>query len=195
MKRGLLLLVCLGIALTTATGAFAADRRYKGRPIFHAMMTRRFVVWENLGVFRLRTTTKQASNRFHGAIYAPSGTFDQVRMIRRDRGDFVKLSRDGKWLWFSFVTQKGVDGMNFRTDADSLVCFFYINKRKAAEKQEIFLGRRGVHPMNNPFLLFQRGTGRDAAAEKFKFVEDGDGALIEDVVPDSELEEESQTSD
>jgi hypothetical protein len=32
-----------------------------------------------------------------------------VRVVRRDPGDFVKLSRDKKRIYFSFLTKKGVD--------------------------------------------------------------------------------------
>jgi len=42
-------------------------------------------------------------------IYNHLGTFTGVRVVRRDPGDFVKLSRDKKRIYFSFLTKKGAD--------------------------------------------------------------------------------------
>jgi hypothetical protein len=44
-------------------------------------------------------------------IYNRLGTFTGVRVVRRDPGDFGQLSRGKKRIYFSFLTKKGVDGL------------------------------------------------------------------------------------
>jgi hypothetical protein len=172
------------------------DARYKGQPSFQAGMPRRFVIWEDNGVFKLRTTTKQMLNKFSGAIYAIGGTFTGVRVVRRDPGDFVKLSRDKKRIYFSFLTKKGVDGLNFTTDANRLAYGLRVNKRRAAKNLEIFLGAKGRHPLNNPFMLFIGEMAANDAVSGVTVDETKDeGDVVTEVIPENELENAAKVSD
>ena len=194
MKKSLLIMI---VALLFASHYLAAQqKRYQGRPRFRAGMTRRFVIWEEGGVFRLRTTTKQLAVKFTDAIFAPGGQFSNVRLIRRDRGDYAKLSRDKKKLYFSFTTKKGVDGLNFTTTSQRVPMFLFINRKKARKKLEIFLGAKGAHPLNNPLILFVSGSGgndADPGITQADLKEEGEE--ITSVVSEADLEPESKTSD
>lgn len=196
MKRRLCLFVALALAGIVAQPLFAQDTRYQGRPAFSRGQIRRFVIWEEDGEFRLRTTTRQMLNRFSGAIYAVQGTFADVRVVRRDRGDIVRLSRDKKRLYFSFVTRKGVDGLNFKADAKRLAFDLYVNQRRAANRLEIFLGAEGRHPKNNPFLLFLSGSAADDRVTDVEI--DGtreEGEPVTEVIPENELEDAAKGED
>lgn len=195
-RSGFVLIVVVLLLTGSALSFAQQDTRYKGQPPFKAGMTRRFVIWEDGGVFRLRTTTKQMLNRFSGAIYAIGGTFTSVRVVRRDPGDFVKLSRDKKRIYFSFLTKKGVDGINFTTSAKRLAGGLRVNKRRAAKNLEIFLGAKGRHPRNNPFMLFLGEAAKNDAVSGVTVDETKDeGDVVTDVVPADELEDASKASD
>ena len=179
------------------TLAFPADaRRTTGKPVFSAGMPRRFVLWEENGVFRLRTTTAKVLNRFSGAIHAVDGRFEKVALIRLDKGDYVKLSPDRTRLFFSFTTLKGVDGINFTASGKRLALFLNINGRRAVPKAEIFLGKDGLHPLRNPFAI---GPGAQNGDEPVAGLEEGQPAQgdmeVTDLVPDGELEQESKAAD
>jgi hypothetical protein len=196
MKR-IALFSCIVLLMLSAATLFASpERRYEGRPLFHARLPRRFVIWETRGVFHLRTTTAAALNRFQGIIFAPDGSFTEVRRIRTDPGDWVRRSRDGRRIYFSFVTRRGVDGLDFRTDAARILFRLRINGREAAPRAEIFLGRSGRHPFNNPFVLFVKEADRDDDGARLEFQEPAkDDFDVLDLVPGGELEEESQGTD
>jgi hypothetical protein len=183
--------------LGTFTLAFPADaRRTLGKPVFSAGMPRRYVLWEENGVFRLRTTTAKVLNRFSGAIHAVDGRFEKVSLIRLDRGDYVKLSPDRSRLFFSFTTLKGVDGLNFTASGKRLAFFLNINGRKAVPKAEVFLGKGGLHPLRNPFAI---GLGIQNGDEPVVGLEEGQPGQgdmeVTNLVPDGELEQESKTAD
>ena len=195
MKRASLIIAAALLVLASAT-LQAADRRYDGKPRFHAGMPRRYVIWEQGGVFRLRTTTAQALNRFHGVIVAVDGAFTDVQVVRLDKGDYVKRSRDGRYIFFSFTTRKGVDGINFRTGASRLGFRLKINAREAAPRAEVFLGRHGRHPLRNPFALFLKEAERDEDGIDLADLEPGaDAEEVMEVVSQDFLEEESRGSD
>ncbi len=196
MQRSLVLVVMVLLLVSSVLGFAEQDARYKGQPSFSAGMTRRFVIWEDNGVFKLRTTTKQMLNRFSGAIYAIGGTFTGARIVRRDPGDFVKLSRDKKRIYFSFLTKKGVDGLDFTTDATRLAYGLRVNKRRAAKNLEIFLGAQGKHPLNNPFMLFVGEMSANDAVSGVTVDETKDeGDVVTDVIPEGELENAAKVSD
>jgi len=195
-RGGLLLAVAASLLIGAGLAYGEQDARYKGQPPFKAGMTRRFVIWEDEGVFKLRTTTKQMVNRFSGAIYAVGGTFGDVKLIRRDPGDFVKLSRDRRRIFFTFLTRKGVDGLNFKTDAKRLAFGLRINRRRAAKNLEIFLGAEGKHPLHNPFMLFLGEGAGDDNVRGLSVDETTDaGEPVTELVPEGELEDASKPSD
>jgi hypothetical protein len=190
------MILAVAVFVLVTVSLQAADRRYDGKPRFHAGMPRRYVVWEQGGVFRLRTTTAGALSRFHGVIVAVEGTFTDVRVIRLDPGDYVKRSKNGKRIYFSFTTRQGVDGLNFRTDASRVGFRMLINGREAAPRAEVFLGRFGRHPFRNPFVLFLKEVERDDDGIDIPELEPGaDAEDVLDLVPDDFLEEESRGSD
>jgi hypothetical protein len=104
MKR-IVLFSGLALLMLSAVTLFA-QRRYEGRPPFHAREPRRYVIWEQRGVFHLRTTTASALNRFQGVIVASDGTFTEVRRVRIDAGDWVRLSRDGRRISFTLSLRR-----------------------------------------------------------------------------------------
>ena len=94
MKK--LLVILCAFFMLSGKKSTAQEHRYEGKPKFEAGMTRRFVVWEDKGVFKLRTTTKAMENTFAGSIHAEGGTFNMVKLIRLDKGDKVWISKDKK---------------------------------------------------------------------------------------------------
>ena len=196
MKKFRVVIFTLIVFLCFSGYLSAEPRRYQGKPVFRAGMVRRYIIWEEEGVFKLRTTTKEMLKIFTGVIYADEGVFTDIKLIRLDTGDYVKLSNNKKKLYFSFSTHKGVDGFNFTTNAKRLVFHLLINNRKAAKKLEVFLGANGIHPFNNPFLLFMTGSNtNDEVPADIDVNMESEGEEVTAIVPDSELEAESKVSD
>lgn len=176
------------------------NKRYEGKPSYSAGMPKRFVIWENNDVFRLRTTTKKKLRVFSGFICAVNGTFNKVGLIRLDKGDVVKLSKDKNVIYFRFITKKGVDGFNFKTDAEKLVYDLYIDKKRCKPLTEIFLGEKGKHPLKNPFFLnienIEGSSGSDdEEIPSFDVSVEDSGEEVVTIISDDELEEEDEASD
>ncbi len=152
-------------------------------------MSRRYAVWEEDNIFKIRTTTAELSKVFSGVIYAGEGIFTDIRVVRLDRGDFVRLSNDKKRIYFSFSTNEGIDGLNFTTSARRLAFFLFINNRKAGPNLEIFLGENGIHPVNNPFMIYMTDENRDddSVPEDLEISMEPEGDAITAVIPESEM--------
>ena len=105
-------------------------------------------------------------------------------------GDILRVSENGKYLYFRYRVSRGIDGFDFLTDATSLVVRFEIGRSKVRPKL-IRLGRLGINPNRNPFIV---GITDDETGNIEEFLFDPKDATIDisKEIPESELDEASR---
>ena len=188
MKRIVLLAL---LASAFLAGVSAEPRRYLGYPKIVRGVQNRFYVWGNdNGRFNIRVTSNTRNTIMKGLIIARGGKFTDVRLIRREPGDILRVSENGKYLYFRYRVSRGIDGFDFLTDATSLVVRFDIGRAKARPRL-IHLGRLGISPRRNPFIV---GITDDETGNIEEFLFDPNETTIDIIneIPESELDEASR---
>jgi hypothetical protein len=188
MKRLVLMMLLVGVSLGTLS---AEPRRYLGYPRIVRGGQDKFYVWGNdNGRFNVRVTSDSRNAILEGILRARNGVFTDVRLVRREPGDFLRVSESGEYLYFRFRVSRRVDGFDFLTDATSLWIRFEVNRSKARPRQ-IHLGRREIRPAANPFVV---GITDDGTENIGEFVFDPSEARVEisEEIPGSELDEGSR---
>ena len=188
MKR----IILATLLLAALVGSVSADpRRYLGRPNIDRGVMDKFYVWGNdNGRFNVRVTSNNRNAIMVGVIRAWNGAFTDVRLVRREVGDFLRVSQNGDFLYFRFRVSRRVDGFDFLTDATALSIRFEVDGKKARPAQ-IHLGRLEMRPVSNPFAL---GITEDSVENIGEFVFNPSMATveIESEIPESELDEASR---
>lgn len=192
MKRALMAVLVLVLVGGVVAGQ---QRRYEGRPRLVRGSEDRMYLWgDDNGRFNVRVTSDRPNTRITGVIHAWGGTFTDVRLVRREAGDWVRLSRDGRHLFYNFQVSRLLDGFDFMTDASSITASFLVNGTRAQPRQ-INLGRRGVAPLANPFSLGITVDDGRAGPPRGARVPDtvpDDAVEVDRVIPEAELDEESK---
>lgn len=172
-------------------GVSAEPRRYLGYPKIVRGVQNRFYVWGNdNGRFNIRVTSNTRNTIMQGLIFARGGKFTDVRLIRREAGDILRVSENGEYLYFRYRVSRGIDGFDFLTDAASLVVRFEIGRTKARPGL-IHLGRLAINPRRNPFIV---GITDDETDNIKEFLFDPNETTIDIIeeIPESELDEASR---
>jgi hypothetical protein len=188
MKRvGLLvLLLCVLVG-----GLWAEPRRYLGYPNIVRGGQDKLYLWGNdNGRFNVRVTSDRRAALLEGLIKAVNGKFTDVRLVRREPGDILRVSQNGEYLYFRFRVSRLIDGFDFLTDATSLWVRFEADRRKA-RPQQIHLGRLQIRPANNPFVV---GITDDETENIGEFAFDPSLATVDigKEIPREELDEGSR---
>lgn len=79
-----------------------------------------------------------------------------LKPVRTDVADGIRVGPDGKCVVFDFRTNAGVDGFDFRMPDGDIVYDINIDGAAMAPKQ-IHVGKTGISPQNNPFTLNRDG--------------------------------------
>lgn len=147
------LLAMTSIAMVSAQRATPQlDLNPKGQPRdMRAGAPHRYYVWHDHEGWHLRTTTARERHRFHGEVIADQGAIQNVRTFKRERGDWVRVDADGRKVFFDLSTDEGLDGFDFRTEAQSLRFRLFMDGKDRPEL--VFVGLTGAHPNNVPFAL------------------------------------------
>lgn len=126
----------------------------KGAPRFPAGALGYFI-WTDGDGWHLRWTTRGATHRFSGAM-TTDGAILRFRRVGIERGDTVR--HNGNTVVWDAGNTGYTDGFDFAlaASADWLRFSLQIDGRPASLNQ-IFLGLRGAHPDDNPFVLRRLG--------------------------------------
>jgi hypothetical protein len=150
---GLGSLSALSSAQTTAQGI---DPQGKPKQ-FEAGELTGFAVWHSKKGWHVRTTTKKKEHHFRGTITVEGGTFVSVHPHDLEKGgklaDWWKLGPKKRELKFEFKTDKGIDGIDFHVSKEAKHIRFRLHFDGKHQKEHIFIGQSGAHPLHDPFTL------------------------------------------
>lgn len=177
--------------LVAAGGAVAQDRRYEGYPNIERASGDHFYVWGNSdGRFNVRVTSDSRRTIMEGVIVVRGGRVTDVRRVRREAGDILRLSEDGTTIHFRFRVSRGIDGFNFRTSADVVGARFEADG-EPVEPGQIILGGDESNPRANPFAIAARRSGV-AALRDLDFNPARATIDVDVVIPSRELDPRSR---
>ena len=97
----------------------------------------------------LRTTDNAGVHHYHGTLFT-NGIFTNVEPIKLEPGDTVTIGDGGHTLDFSFVTARGIDGVDFNVAGGTHMRLLFLEGSGKIATSEIFLGKHGVHPAHDP---------------------------------------------
>ncbi len=122
-----------------------------GRPeAYQSGEPKAFWIWRDSGGYHLRATTGRERHVFSGWIEADSG-LDLRKIASMESTDFVV--REGRRLYFHLAVRGAEDGFDF--SGSGPVMFFLMIDGVGSDDVlgRIFVGRKGVHPRDNPFRV------------------------------------------
>ncbi|HLG71116.1 MAG TPA: hypothetical protein VK009_11890 [Chloroflexota bacterium] len=108
---------------------------------------------EKGGGFRLETTdpARSGAHEYTGTL-TTDGSFSGVQLIRAESDDSASVDGNGN-LNFDFKTYSGIDGMTFRATGGKEVTFNLMVDGQQLAPAQIWVGRNGKHPKNDPFKV------------------------------------------
>lgn len=151
-RRTVLGLAALACAAGLAAPAAAWQDWLEGRPTaLRQSADTGYYLWHGDDGLHLWTTTGDAPHTFTGTI-TTDGALVDVAFERGDPGDW--LIQDGdRTLLFSFRTDRGTDGVNFRVRGGREVRFDLALDGRQVDADRIRVGRDNGHPKRNPFTV------------------------------------------
>ncbi|MEO5679945.1 MAG: hypothetical protein ABIS47_09785 [Acidimicrobiales bacterium] len=111
-------------------------------------------MWHDPQGWHVRVTHRPNGERtFTGRITTSTGRIAVVREVRDEAADIVRLSDGGATLAFSFSNHGGIDGVDFRVACSRRLEVVAGADGRRLPTERVKLGRFGVHPTSNPFVL------------------------------------------
>jgi hypothetical protein len=147
-------------AATTAAATSAATcdagrwpRRVQGKPATLVAGARAGdYIWHNENGRHLRVTHHgTAGVVFSGRIVANAPV--SVVGVRLEAGDAIALSADRKTVTYRFTNHGLVDGLDLRTACATRLAFAGSMAGTRLPVGRIWIGRNGIHPLGNPFVV------------------------------------------
>lgn len=154
-RRFGLLLAALATLALAGTALALPPGPFQGKPTLQRGKQLGAAVWHDADGLHVRFTTKGKKQRFNGTVCATERITNLEAKKLEKKVDFIKLSTSGKCVEFSFTTKGGVDGFDFRAGGAEVTFDLKIGAVNLPSKN-IWLGARGVHPGNSPFVLDRR---------------------------------------
>ena len=157
-KRISIVITSVLMALLAFGGvAFAWPQYLDGRPSeFRPGHSRGFFIWRDNTGFNVRTTSNRHGHVFSGTIRT-DGDLTEVRQLRVEQGDHVRVDRGRDIISFRFRTNANdTDGIDFRVRGGSRVHFTLFIDGHPVSPQEIHLGPGNQHPHSHSFTLHRQ---------------------------------------
>lgn len=157
MQRFRRLLLALSALLLVggvmATPAFAWPDRLEGKPdSFDNDARIGYYIWRDDDGLHLRTTGPGPRHIFKAKL-TTDGSFSNARLIRLEGDDWISVRDGGQTLITHFETFDGVDGVDFGVDGGSELRLKLKLDGQLIPTSDIYLGDKGAHPSENPFVL------------------------------------------
>ena len=96
-------------------------------------------------------------HQFTGKIRVEGGTITSVEAhdaeFKARFGEWWKLHEKRHEINIDFLTDRGVDGINFQVSKEAKMIYFNLHIDGKHHKNRIFIGREGQHPEMDPFAL------------------------------------------
>jgi hypothetical protein len=130
----------------------------------------RYYVWRDDQGWHVRTTTGRTKHFFEGVITSLGGKIQNYGTFLLENKDIVRVNSNRTQLSFRFATDKGIDGFDFQTDAETLRFDMKLDGERRADV--IYLGLNGENPKSASFELNARtstntGTSTTALIDAF----------------------------
>ncbi|MDR3564878.1 MAG: hypothetical protein P4N59_26065 [Negativicutes bacterium] len=154
MKKTVVLLVGIVLLLMLSGVALAWPQYLDGRPSeYRPGETRGYFIWFDRDGWNLRTASKSREHVYTGVIRT-NGEFVDVRGVREEHGDRIRLNHERDRISFQFETDpRDTDGIDFRVrDGDRVNFDLYVDG-ELIDTHEIHLGRHNIHPHSNDFWI------------------------------------------
>jgi hypothetical protein len=151
---------------TCVKGAWPSQ--YEGRPATFAASGDGAYLWHDVdGAWALRVTHSGPRVRviFSGSLYSATGQFEDVALVGTGGNDIVFETANKHSVYFRFVDDGWVDGLNFATSCAKAFTVNIHQGPRLASPSEIYLGASSVNPVDNPFRV-TRVRGDDGADGK-----------------------------
>lgn len=126
-------------------------KTFKGKPTFTKGKVRGAAVWEDNNGIHLRVTTKGKTQHFHGKVCTPK-KITRLDPVKLENEDSVSIGPRGHCIIFSLHNHGGIDGFDFKAKGKTIE-FDIKQESHQLNKKHIWVGKTGVHPNNNPFVL------------------------------------------
>ena len=161
MNKGVLATLCgLGmLALATGVSADSMDK-LKGKPAVKEGSKVAALGWQDgHGGLHFRMTTKYRKHKAYkvtGSVCAvgkPKISHMKPVLLEK-RQDWAKIGPHGHCIWFGFHTNGHIDGFDFTTPGKLLRLDLKVDG-KHLSPSKIYLGAKGIHPANNPGLVYR----------------------------------------
>ncbi len=110
-------------------------------------------VWHDRSGWHVRVTHNTIHDRVFSGEIATKGQLVNVRAVRLERGDALKVGPDKHSLVFRFNNYGGEDGFDFVTKCAPALEFGFTSDGHRVPTSRIGIGVTERHPASNPFII------------------------------------------
>jgi hypothetical protein len=110
-------------------------------------------VWHDATGWHVRVAHNALHDRTFSGEIATKGELTNVKAVRLESGDFLKVGADKHALAFKFNNYGGTDGFDFTTHCAPALEFGFRSDGKAVPLNRISIGHGERHPGHNPFVI------------------------------------------
>jgi hypothetical protein len=122
-----------------------------GAPQFQSWPAGYYIWADEQGLHVRWTSSAGTPRRFYGEVTTTQGAIVNFRPVYPERGGIFQ--RRANAIGWDIVNAGGGEGFDFALAAADTIRFSLTIDSRQATRNEIFLGRRGLHPADNPFAL------------------------------------------
>ena len=115
-------------------------------------------MWHDDG-WHIRVTHRTTNRRTFAGTLVTSGVFTGVRPVQLEKSDQLSVSSDRHTVTFLFKNYGLIDGVDFFTHCAPSIMFSFQSDGQMSPTTRIVIGRNGVNPPTNPFLIARNSTG------------------------------------
>ena len=144
------LALALGVLGSVAALALP-PQPFQGRPVFARGTHLGGFVWHNADGLHVRFTTKGKKRAFSGKM-CTTKKMHNLKHFRLEKQDTAEIGPKEHCVHFDFKVKGGMDGFDVKTTGGD-VTFDFKMDGVPLDTDKIYVGRNGVHPKNNPFVL------------------------------------------
>lgn len=110
-------------------------------------------MWHDRAGWHIRVTHRDQARRSFAGRLETSGRFFDVKAVRLEGHDTVKLSADRHTLTFRFGNYGAIDGLNFRVACAPSIGFEFVSDGTLLPVDKVTIGHSAVNPATNPFEI------------------------------------------
>lgn len=110
-------------------------------------------VWHDAAGWHLRVTHNTLHDRVFEGEIVTTGTLVDVKSVRLEKNDYVRLGNNGHALAFRFNNYGGTDGIDFATHCAPFLEFGFATDSHRLPVSHISIGASAHNPNVDPFVI------------------------------------------